>query len=156
MRKTAFLKLAILILGMVIVLVGVLWLPNIANELAAMDPNYAYLKLPLLTGIYVTAIPYFLALYQSWKLVLYIERECAFSEKSVQSLNRIQKYALSIVLLYAAGMLTLLTQNALHPGIALLGIVIVFATLVILFFAAVLQKLLTSARNFQMENDLTI
>ena len=53
-------------------------------------------------------------------------------------------------------MILLVIQNALHPGIAIIGFVIIFATLVIAFFAAVLQQLLKSALEIKAENDLTI
>ena len=45
-----------------------------------------------------------------------------------------------ISVLYVIGMILLLTQNALHPGIAIIGLVIFFASIVIMLFTAVLQE----------------
>jgi hypothetical protein len=42
------------------------------------------------------------------------------------------------------------------PGIILIGLVIIFASMVIGVFAAVLQKLLTNAIEIKSENDLTV
>ena len=42
------------------------------------------------------------------------------------------------------------------PGIILIGMVIIFAALVIAVFAAVLQKLLQEAIDIKSENDLTV
>ena len=53
-------------------------------------------------------------------------------------------------------MILLGTQNALHPGIAIIGLVILFASTVILLFTAVLQELLKNALRIKSENDLTI
>jgi len=42
------------------------------------------------------------------------------------------------------------------PGLILMGIVPIFASIVIAVFAAVLQKLLRNAIDIKSENDLTI
>ncbi|KOS68936.1 membrane protein [Lysinibacillus contaminans] len=153
---TTFLKVAIVIMGMIVLALCTLWLPWLANDTAEMNPEFAYLRLPVLVGLNITAIPFFLALFQAWKLLKYIDSENAFSTRSVMSLGQIKNYAIAINVLYAIGMIVLVLQNALHPGIAIIGLVIIFATLVIAFFAAVLQELLKSALEIKAENDLTI
>ena len=42
------------------------------------------------------------------------------------------------------------------PGIILIGMVIIFASMVIAVFAAVLQRLLQEAIDIKSENDLTV
>ncbi|MNC71843.1 hypothetical protein D3C75_1228060 [compost metagenome] len=42
------------------------------------------------------------------------------------------------------------------PGIIVIGLVIIFASMVIAVFAAVLQKLLKEAIELKLENDLTV
>jgi hypothetical protein len=42
------------------------------------------------------------------------------------------------------------------PGIIVIGLVLVFASMVITFFAAVLQMLLKEAIDIKSDNDLTI
>lgn len=90
------------------------------------------------------------------KLLNYIEKENAFSELTIISLKRIKKCALTIFCLYIIGMIFLLTQNALHPGIAVIGFVICFVTIVVSLFTAVLQNLLKSIMEIKNENDLTV
>lgn len=153
---TTFLKVAIFMVGMIVLALCTLWLPGIANGGAEMNPEYVYLRLPILLGINITTIPFYLALYQAFKLLKYIDTENAFSTRSVLSLGQIKNYAIAIIVLYAIGMILLVIQNALHPSIAIIGLVIIFATLVIAFFAAVLQELLKSALEIKAENDLTI
>lgn len=153
---TIFLKITIFIIGAIVLALCLFWLPEQASKAAEMNPEYAYLRFPILIGLYMTAIPFFLALYQAWKLLNYIERGNAFSKSSVSSLRLIKNYAILIISLYGIGMLLLTLCNALHPGIAIIGIVIVFATLVISVFAAVLQELLRSALEIKTENDLTV
>lgn len=49
-----------------------------------------------------------------------------------------------------------MSQSALHPGIAIIGFIIIFASVVIAVFAGVLQKLLRNALDIKSENDLTV
>jgi hypothetical protein len=42
------------------------------------------------------------------------------------------------------------------PGVVLLGLVFIFATLVVGVFAAVLERLLQNAIDIKSENDLTV
>ncbi|MCM3567697.1 DUF2975 domain-containing protein [Neobacillus mesonae] len=155
-RKITFLKAAVYLIGIVILSLCAFWLPAAAKNAAKLNPEYAYLHFPVLTGLYITAIPFFLALFEALKLLNYIKDENAFSELAVVSLGHIKKYAVSIIILYLLGILLLLFQNALHPGIAIAGFAIIFATVVICIFAALLQELLRSALEIKTENDLTV
>jgi len=158
MRKgtTAFLKIAIFMIGLFVIVFCSFWLPGLASDAEKMNPEYAYLKLPVLLGLYITAIPFFLALNRAWRLLNDIESGNAFSERSVTFLRHIKNCATTIMIMYISGILLLAVNNALHPGIAVVGIIIIFATLVIAVFAAVLQELLRSALEIKEENDLTV
>ncbi len=54
------------------------------------------------------------------------------------------------------GAVYLFSQNALHPGIAIIGLTIIFTSVIIAVFPAVLQKLLKNALDIKSENDLTV
>ncbi|MDG5788410.1 DUF2975 domain-containing protein [Evansella sp. AB-P1] len=153
---TLFLKITIFFIGIIVLLLCAFWLPMQANILAEMYPEFLYLKYPLLIGIYMTAIPFFFAMYKGFRLLNYIDMNQAFSELSVKSLGIIKYCSITISLLYVIGIFILISQNAGNPGILLLGLVIIFASIVIAVFAAVLQKLLKSAINIKTENDLTV
>ncbi|WP_100330216.1 DUF2975 domain-containing protein [Bacillus xiapuensis] len=155
-NKITFLKLTIFIIGFTVLSLCVFLLPNLARDAAVEYPEYSYLKIPVLLGLYLTAIPFFLALYQALKILNYIKGENAFSDLSVISLGYIKNCALVILVLYIIGVISLAVLNALHPGIAIMGIVIMFAALVIAVFAAILQELLRNAIQLKSENDLTV
>lgn len=155
-RTLLFLKTAVVIIAIIMLGLCVFWLPHMANVLATDNPEFAYLKLPVLFGLYATVIPFYVALYESFKLLNYIEAGNAFSIITVVSLKRIKECAGLIILLYIVGMLILTFLKALHPGIALFGLGIVFASLVIAVFAALLQELLRNAIELKTENDLTV
>jgi hypothetical protein len=151
----SFLKVAIFIIGMII-LVLCAWLPGLASDAARMNPEYAYLQYPVLVGVYISVIPFFLALFQAFKLLGYIENGSAFSQLAVISLQSIKYCAIAISIIYAAGSIMLISQNALHPGIAIIGLVIIFTSLVISVFSGLLQALLSRALEIKTENDLTV
>ena len=151
-----FLKGVLCVLGLIVLILCISWLPGLARETEEMFPEFADLKLPVLWGIYVTVIPFMLALYHAYLLLTSIEDNKAFSEKAIRSLAQIRNYACIIIAIYFTGMIFLGVKSALHPGIALMGAAIMFAAFTIALFAAVLKELLTKALELQSENDLTV
>ena len=151
-----FLKGVLFLIGLVVLILCISWLPGLAKETAEMFPEFADLKLPVLWGIYVTVIPFMLALYHAYLLLTTIEAKKAFSEKAIHSLRQIRNCAFAIMTVYFAGMIFLGIKSALHPGIVLIGAAIMFAAFTIALFAAVLKELLNRALELQSENDLTV
>lgn len=117
-----FLKLAVIIIGIIMLFLCIFWLPWLAGNAAEMNPTYGYLRYPVLAGIYITAIPFYLALYQALRLLNYIENKNAFSKLAVDSLKYIKHCAIAEILIYASGSIYLAVQNALHPGLAIITI----------------------------------
>ncbi len=151
-----FLKAAVFTIGIVTLCLCLFALPQLASYTVEMYPEFGYLKYPVLIGVYLTALPFFFALYQAYKLLRYIESNLAFSASAVLGLSRIKLCAASIITLYGIGMVILASQSALHPGIAIIGFVIIFTTMVIFLFTAVLQELLKNVITIKSENDLTV
>lgn len=151
-----FLKSAVCIIAIVILSLCIFALPSLAGYTASMYPEFAFLKYPILIGLYFSAIPFFFALYQSYNLLDVIKNKKAFSELGVMPLRHIMVCAITISVLYVIGIVIMAVLNALHPGIAIIGITIIFSSLIIAYFSAVLQHLLSSAIEFKSENELTI
>ncbi|MCC2453218.1 DUF2975 domain-containing protein, partial [Bacillus cereus] len=121
-------------------------------------PDIAYIKYLVFINLYATAIPYYFALYQTFKLLNYIDKNKAFSELSVQALKNIKYSALAISVLYVLSMplFYLVAERDDAPGIIIIGMIMIFASMVIAVFAAVLQRLLKDAIDIKAENDLTV
>ncbi|WP_442599896.1 DUF2975 domain-containing protein [Neobacillus sp. D3-1R] len=151
-----FLKSALSIIGFVTLSLCIFALPSLASYTAHMYPEFAFLKYPVLTGLYFSVIPFFFALYQSYNLLNVIKLKKAFSEAAVIPLRRIMICAMIITIIYVIGMLLMAVLNTLLPGIAIIGIAVIFASLVIAFFSAVLQQLLRNAIELKSDNELTI
>ncbi|MFB7305066.1 DUF2975 domain-containing protein [Heyndrickxia sporothermodurans] len=156
--STLFLKIAVILIGIPILALCIFLVPKIANYSAELLPNITYIKYFVLIYMYLTAIPFYFALYQAFKLLSYIDKNKAFSKISVTALKNIKYCAISISILYAGGMplFYLAADKDDAPGIILIGLVVIFASMVIAVFAAVLQKLLKEAIDIKSENDLTV
>jgi hypothetical protein len=154
--STLFLRMAVFFIGtpvLALAIFGLTWLPkNPAN------PDYAYMLYPIVIGMYVSAIPFFVALYQAFKLLSFIDKNQAFSELSVKALKNIKICAMTISGLYLVILpfVFLVAELDDAPGLVIIGMVPVFASMVIAVFAAVLQRLLKEAIDIKSENDLTV
>ena len=155
---TLFLKMAVILIGIPVLALCIFLVPGIANFAAGLYPDMAYLKYLVLIDLYASAIPFYFALYQAFKLLSYIDKNKAFSELSVRALKIIKNCAITISGLYAAGMplFYLIAEMDDAPGIIVIGMVVIFASMVIAVFAAVLQRLLQEAIDIKSENDLIV
>lgn len=155
---TLFLKAAVIVIGIPVLALCIFLVPEIANFAAELYPEHTYLKYLVFIDLYAAAIPFYIALYQAFKLLGYIDKNKAFSDLSVQVLKNIKYCALTISGLYVLGLplFYLIAEKDDAPGIILIGMVMVFASLVIAVFAAVLQMLLKEAIAIKSENDLTV
>ncbi|SDC90170.1 Protein of unknown function [Paenibacillus sp. UNCCL117] len=155
---TLFLKIAVILMGIPVLALCIFVVPGIGNFAAELYPDFTSIKYLVWLDLYATAIPFYLALYQAFKLLSYVDKNKAFSELSVRALKNIKNCAVAIGCLYVAGLplFYLMAEKDDAPGIILIGMVLIFASLVIAVFAAVLQKLLQEAIDIKSENDLTV
>lgn len=155
-RGTLFLKAAVILIGSPVFALSILGLPWLMNN--PVNPDYANMLYPILTGMYLASLIFYFALYQAFKLLSYIDTNKAFSERSVQALKNI-KYCASIISALFMLMLPfvyLIAEKDDAPGLIIVGTAPVFASLVVAVFAAVLQRLLKEAFELKSENDLTV
>jgi hypothetical protein len=155
---TFFLKAAVFLIGIAVLALCIFLVPEIANYAAELYPDMTYIEPLVFINVYAAAIPFYFALYQAFQLLNYIDKNKAFSELSVRVLKNIKFCAITISGLYAIGMplFYLIAEKDDAPGIIVIGLVIIFASMVIAIFAAVLEKLLQEAIDIKSENDLTV
>lgn len=150
-KSTLFLKATLIVMGLVVLAlcVGSVW--------AAFDDKTGYYR-PIMLGLPITALPFFIALYQAWMLLSYIDKNEAFSPLSIQALRNIKLCAITISALYAILMPFIFFAAEMDdaPGAVLIGLVLVCAPIVVAVFAAVLQKLLQNGLDIKSENELTV
>lgn len=154
--STLFLKFVLLLIAAFVLFI-LLWSPHIEGRAANLDFINVYAD-PVILYVYLVATPFFIALFQAFKILGFIEKNKVFSQVSVNALKNI-KYCAVIISFMLAGMMPAMMQFAQQddaPGFVLLGVVAIFAAVVIATGVAVAQKLLQSAVDMKSENDLTV
>lgn len=159
--STLFLKIIVIMMGIPVLALCILGLPKLANVAinhAAKGETLGYILLSILLIMFVSAIPFFLSLYQTLKLLKYIELDQAFSSISVEALKKVKNYAKLISGLYAVALplVYVVAEWDDAPGLILIGVIIISASLAVAVFASVLQRLLQKAIEIKEENDLTV
>ena len=71
--STLFLKTVVILIGIPLLLCAFL-VPKIGAFAAELYPDIAYIKYLVFINLYATAIPYYFALYQTFKLLNYIDK----------------------------------------------------------------------------------
>src|SRR5689334_14605478 len=121
--STLFLKTTLVVMGAGVLAFCIFAIPAISKGVGLEWPQLAYLKYPILIGGYASAIPFFIALYQAFRLLGYIDKNTAFSGMSVKALRNIKYCGIVMAILYAIGM-PMLAQVADAddaPGLIVLG-----------------------------------
>ncbi len=140
------------------VLAGLIRFPLTEGRAQNLDLVHVYLD-PVILYLFAGSIPFFVALYQSFKLLGYIEQSKVFSQAAVNALKVIKYCGIAIAALLVLGLITLrLTVDPSEDaaGPVALGIITAFISIVVATGAAVFQKLLQRAVDIKKENDLTV
>lgn len=156
--STLFLKIAVILLGVPVLALCIFLVPEIANVAVKLLPEFAFINYFVFIVFDASAIPFYFALYQAFKLLRYIDKNNAFSELSVKALMKIKYSAITISILHVlvCPLFYIYAEIDDAPGVILVGLIVPFASVVIAVFAAVLQKLLQEAIDIKSENDLTV
>lgn len=156
--STFFLKVAVILIGVPVLALCIFLVPEFGNVAEQLVPQFASIKYIVSAIFYASAIPFYFALYQAFKLLVNIDRSEAFSQLSVQALKKIKHCAIAISGLHvlALPLFYLFAEMDDAPGVIFVGLFVPFASMVIAVFAAVLQRLLQEAINIKSENDLTV
>jgi len=135
---------------------ALIWFPQTEGRAKDLDFFHIYFD-PVIAYIYLGSIPFFIALFQAFKLLTHIEQNKSFSPASVQILKTIKYCAILIVCLMAGLLVWIRLMAGDDPaGAIAIGIVVIFASIVIATFAAMLQRLFQNALDIKSENELTV
>jgi DUF2975 family protein len=153
--STIFLQVVIVLLG-VGVLALLLWEPHVEGVNAHATLLEMYFD-PFIAYAYVGSIPFFVGLYQAFKLLGYIRRNEIFSQRSVRALRTIKYCALAIIGFVAVSVIFMIGGDRDdRPGGTFMRILITFPSIVVATAAAVSERILQNAVDIKSENDLTV
>lgn len=158
--STLFLRLAILAIGAIVLALCIFALPSIWVHVPDeyRDEHVHVAIRAILLAFYAGAVPFFIALFQSLKLLGYIDKNKAFSSLSVRALKVIAYCGVAISIIFAASLpfFYIWAENDDAPGLIVMGMILSCAAFTVTVFAAVMQRLLKQAIHIKSENDLTV
>ena len=156
-------RVATLFLRAVLVLIGIgalallLWEPHIEGRNAHATLFAIYFKDPFLAYAYIASVPFFVGLYQAFKVLGYAGRNKEFSPSAVRSLRTIKYCAIALVGFVAIGeVFIMLHKSDDRAGGVFVGVLITFASIVVATAMALLERALQNAVDMKSENDLTV
>lgn len=154
--STAFLQAVIVLIGIGAVAI-LLWEPHIEGRNAHATPFEIYFKDPFLAYAYIGSMPFFVALYQAFKVLGYAGRNQVFTQTAVQALRTIKYCVIALIGFVAVGeIIIMLNESDDRAGAVFMGILITFGSIVIATAAAMFEQILQNAVAIKSENDLTV
>ena len=150
--STLFLKVVILLIG-IAALTFMIWFPPTEGRAANLDLVSIYFRDPFLAYLYMASIPFFVALYQAFKLLGYIGQNKIFSQIAVNALRTIKYCAITLVgfIAPAEAYLFIVRPGDDIAGGVFMGILISFISIVVATAAAVFERLLQNAIDMKSE-----
>ena len=157
--STIFLQVVVVLIG-ICALALLLWEPHLEGRNANATLVEIYFKDPFLALVYAGSIPFFIALYQAFKVLGYAGRNQVFSPAAVNALRTIKYCALAIIGFVVVEEIVILLMNngdSENPGAPIfMGILIAFPSIVVAVAAAMFERILQNAVQIKSENDLTV
>jgi len=154
--STLFLRFVICVLA-VGALIGMIWFPQVEGRVSNLDLISIY-KDPFILYVYIASAPFFIGLYQAFKLLNLIDKDKAFSQDAVNRLRNMKFASICLIgfILLAILFIRFFANGDDPAGPTMLGIIASFAVAVIATAATVFQKLFQNAVDLKSENDLTV
>ena len=154
--STIFLQVIVILIG-IGALAFLLWEPQVEGRNAHATLFEIYFNDPFLVYAYVASIPFFAALYQMFKVLGYAGQNKIFSSAAVNALRTIKYCALAVIgFVIGAEIFILLSSEEDKAGGIMMGVFIIFGSIVISAAAAMFERILLNAVDLKSENDLTV
>lgn len=152
----SWLRIIILIAALIGILLCFLIAPLVGKQVTVIEPALSQIFWPFLLFIWLTAIPFFLALWQCLKIIRNVAADNSFCQANARSLTLISRLALVECAFYVAAAATLAIANIFYPGFMVMIVVIIFCAIAITMAAAMLSHLVLKASLMKAEQDLTV
>ena len=154
--SAVFLQVVIVLIGIGVVVV-MLWEPTLEGRNAHATLFQIYFNDPFLACVYAGSIPFFVALYQAFKLLGYAGERKVFSPAAVKALRTIKYCAIAIIGFVAVSVIFIMfADKDDRPAGVFMRILIAFPSIVIATAAAMFERILQNAVDIKSENDLTM
>jgi hypothetical protein len=156
--STIFLQIIVVILG-IGVLFFLLWEPHLEGRNINATLLEIYFKDPFLAYVYLGSIPFFMGVYQAFKLLGYVRNNTVFSRATVKALGTIKYCALitagAIIAADTFLMIAARSNNEDAAGAVALGIVATLLSIIVATTAGMFERIVRGIVETKSENDLT-
>ncbi len=156
--STVFLRVVVILVGLG-ALALLLWEPHVEGvNASATTLAEIYFDDPFLALMYAGSIPFFIAVYQAYKVLGLAGRNMIFSEGAVKALRTIKYCALAIIGFVILEEIFIMANhgNDDAAGAVAMGVFITFGSVVIATASAMFERILKNAVEIKKENDLTV
>lgn len=151
-----WLKVIIVFCGIFGLLFCVYISPEIGRELLLDSTHLKGLYKPFTAFIWITGVPFFIALMIGWQICSDISSEQDFTVKNAGRLKVISVLALIEAVLYVIAILYIFVFGSYQTDIFIVLLLILFLAIVISVFTSMLSYLVRKASEIKQDNDLTI
>ena len=148
-------KISTIFLQIIIILIGIgafifmLWEPHLEGRNVNSTLFEIYFKDPFLAYVYIASIPFFVALYQAFKVLKYARQNKIFSQPAIKALRTI-KYCAIIIIGFVVGAegYLIIIQRKVEEDIAggvMMGLIMIFISIIVTAVATMFEKILQNA-----------
>lgn len=131
-------------------------LPQLVEYSIATFTEIAYLAYPVAIIVIISAIPFFVVLYETFKICQYILKNEIFTVKPLKSLKIISISSFLICILFVVIVLLFLNNDFITPLLSIILALVILASFIIGIFSQILLILVEKATILKNDNDLTI
>src|SRR5256885_411340 len=129
--STIFLQVVVVLIG-IGALAIMLWEPHIEGRNKHATLFEIYFKDPFLAYAYIGSIPFFVALYQAFKVLGYVRQNKTFSQATVNALRTIKYCAIAMIGFVAVSVVFMIFGDKDdRPGGTFMRILITFPSIVV-------------------------
>lgn len=150
-----FLQVVVVALGLA-ALAFLLWEPQIEGVNANSTFFQAYCDF-FVVFAYLASVPFFVALYQAFKVLGYAGNNAVFSHEAVKALRTMKYCAMAIIGFVALSLIFMISgEREDRPAGLFMRILVTFPSIVVASAAALCERILQNAVDIKSENDLTV
>lgn len=147
---------AITMVSILMFFAAVVVLPQLVDFSISTFTEIAYLAKPVAFIVIISAIPFFVVLFETFKICLFILKNEIFTIKPLRALNIISISSFIICILYIIIVFLFINNDFFTPLLAIILALVILASFIIGIFSQILHVLVKKATVLKIDNDLTI
>lgn len=130
--------------------------PKTGRVLLLDSENLEALYNPFVVFVWITGIPFFIALFLGWQICSDIRLDQAFTIRNAGRLKKISMLSMIECVLYVGALLYLFVIGSYQANLVMIMLLILFFAVVISIFTSLLSHLVRRASEIKEDSDLTI